>query len=118
MAYMLSENAEKALALILRECGTKYKVMTDDDFDGVTDLDGTISELSEGGYVCLRYSAHGEYLLLPAYKARKYFDEKEKFYFLRAVLCRRVGLLAFCGAIVGAFATFFFAWLAGVLHVG
>lgn len=115
---MLSENAEKALALILRECGTKYKVMTDDDFVGVTDLDGTIGELSESGYVCLRYSSRGEYLLSPTYKARNYFDEKEKFYFFRAVLCRRAGALAFCGALVGTFAAVVLAWLAGVIHVG
>lgn len=115
---MLSENAEKALALILRECGTKYKVMTDDDFEDVSNVRDVVDELSDSGYISLRYSVRGEYLLAPSYKARKYYDEKEKYYYLRAVLCRRTALFALLGGAVGSLAGVLIALLAGVAHGG
>ena len=75
---MLNENTERVLDIILRECGNGYKILTDEDFSSVMGYAEIIDNLSDSGYVAVRYSSGGEYLVAPTYKARCYFEEKQK----------------------------------------
>lgn len=98
---MLNENAEKALEIVLRECGNGYKILTAEDFSGVPDYADIITELSDSGYVSVRYSDENQYLIAPCYKARVYCEDKQKDFFFRAVVCKKTALFAFWGAVIG-----------------
>lgn len=109
---MLNENTEKVLDIILRECGNGYKILTDEDFSSVMGYAEIIDNLSDSGYVAVRYSSGGEYLVAPTYKARCYFEEKQKNFYFHAVLCKKAGLYAFFGALAGGIVTSLIAFAA------
>ena len=98
---MLNENSEKVLEIVLRECGTGYKILTEEDFSSVVGFADIIDELSSSGYLSVRFSQGGEYLVAPTYKARVYFEEKQKDYFFHAVVCKKAAVYAFFGALLG-----------------
>ena len=101
---MLNANAEKLLTIVLKECGSDYKILTEEDFSSVSEYAEVLDVLDGAGYINVKYSGNGDYLVAPTYKARAYFSEKEKDFYLRAVLCRKVGLYAFVGALMGGLA--------------
>lgn len=109
---MLSENAEKILEIVLRECGNGYKILTDEDFSSVPDYADIISELNAAGYLSLRYSDENQYLIAPCYKARVYYEDKQRDYFFRAVVCKKAALTAFWGAFAGGTAVVLLFYLA------
>lgn len=102
-ATMLDERTEKILSAVIKECGTGYKILCADDFGDEKNVNETLNKLAETGYISMRYSGGGDYLVTPLLKAREYFEEKQNEYLLRGLLYKKVALYSFFGAIAGSF---------------
>lgn len=98
---MLEANCEQALKRVIELCRGGYTVLSADDFGEIPAVEGCISRLAEGGYISLRYSSNGQYLLMPVEKGLEYFSEKRGRLLYKSVLRRECALYSFLGAIAG-----------------
>lgn len=115
---MLDEKTEKVLSVVISECGAGYKILCDDDFNGIENAGQILSRLEQLGYVSIRYSSGGEFLVAASAKARVYFDEKQNDYFRRGLLYKKVATFAFLGAAAGSAVLFVFALLIRWIYAG
>lgn len=103
---MLDEINEAVLNHILNECDGKYKIFEECDFyefANEQEVDERLKFLSESGYILLRYSARGEYMLAPSQSGKAYFSQKIQNLTSRAVLSEILYKRAFKGAFLGVF---------------
>ena len=103
---MLDEINEAVLNRILTECDGKYKIFEECDFCEIAngqEIEERLKFLSESGYILLRYSAKGEYLLAPSQLGKAYFIQKNQNLTSRAVLFEILLKRAFKGAFLGGF---------------
>lgn len=115
---MLNEKAEKILNVVLKECSGGYKVLCEEDFLSEDSVEPIVRYLDKSGYISLQYAKNGEYLLMPSYRGKQYFAQKNEEYYFRAVLCKQAAQKAFWGAVVGASAvSLFFYIVMAVLYV-
>lgn len=103
---MIDEKCEAVLSLILTECGGSYKIFDSTDFEKIENFDRHVRYLSESGYVSLRYSREGEYLIAPTQKGSEYFKRKSQAILHDAVLCETLRAQSFKGAFFGSFIAF------------
>lgn len=102
---MLEANCEQALKRVIELCRGGYTVLGADDFGEIPAIDSCISRLADGGYISLRYSANGQYLLMPVEKGLEYFSEKRGKLVYKSVLRRECAFYSFLGALAGGFCT-------------
>lgn len=118
-ANMLNEKAEKILNVVLKECSGGYKILCEEDFLSEDNVEPIIRYLDKCGYISLQYAKNGEYLLMPSYRGKQYFAQKNEEYYFRAVLCKQAAQKAFWGAVIGASAaSFLLYFITAVLNVG
>lgn len=100
---MLEVNCEQALRRVIELSHGGYTVLCSDDFAEIPNAERCISRLAEGGYISLRYSAGGQYLLMPVEKGLEYFSEKRGKQLYKSVLRRECALYSFFGGACGGF---------------
>lgn len=111
---MLEVNCEQTLRRIIELSHGGYTVLDINDFSEIHDAEKCVSRLAEGGYISLRYSAGGQFLLMPVEKGLEYFSEKNGKQLYKSVLRRECALYSFLGALCGGFCALVFAVIIGV----
>ncbi len=99
---MLDKNAENLLSGIIKEAPDGYKVFTVCDFENC-EVESGIKRLTEKGYIALKYSSNGDFLLSVTPTGREYFAKKQEKTLLNLAILKKVALFSFLGAFAGSF---------------
>ncbi|MBQ3572533.1 MAG: hypothetical protein IJA15_06885 [Clostridia bacterium] len=97
---MLNENDELVLKQIIERAPEGYKLFCAEDFFNKNAEDG-INKLAEKGYIVLKYSNGGEYLLSLSNRGKQYFSSKYEKLLYKSSISRRVAIYSFLGAFLG-----------------
>ena len=111
---MLTKNHEEILREIIKICPTGYKLVTCEDFNKIT-IDEELNFLAEKGFISIKYSLNGEYLICLLPNGKNYFDNAKSQLDFKNKILQKSAIFAFIGGCLGGFTSGIIAFLLGRL---